>query len=580
MRVTGQTTPAAHHPQPVASHPQASDAAATRNTVQADRNLDSFSGAGAVSAKIPKTGNAFIDSVSADAIKSQRQTGVPASVTMAQAILESGWGKSGLSTQAHNYFGIKGEGPAGHVTMRTREVINGQSVYVNANFRKYHNAAESFTDHGKFLRDNPRYHNAFKHTDDPQRFAQEIAKAGYATDPKYASTLNSIIKQYGLERFDKIARSDAPTPAPSTGGTDSTGGTTGTPAPKPPSGGGKVLKEGSRGAAVTALQKELKQAGVDPGKADGVFGPKTQAAVKKFQKAHNLDADGIAGPKTMKALKQATAAAPKGTKAAGGGALKLGSEGAPVKELQRKLDKLGYGAGKADGKFGPQTQSAVEEFQAVNKLNVDGVAGAKTLALLDSGKAKKAPAQAPGGGDVGTISPRARKEMNALVDIARRNVPGTVGLCYGAVSKYLDIARANGNGYGKTNFNFRTGPGQEVASQFGEWMNNPANAAKAGMRRLNITNPYDAPKGAIVVVAAGSPGTTPHQWWVDGTNGKRPHPSWAAHPNWPGDISVAGGNGTFVNDHTTEQYGGSREAWARAARAGTAHLVGIYVPAN
>lgn len=155
---------------------------------------------------IPRTGNAFIDRVSADAIRSQRETGVPASVTMAQAILESGWGRSGLARDANNFFGIKGEGPAGHVTMRTREVRNGQSVYENANFRRYNSPAESFTDHGRFLRDNPRYANAFRHIDNPQRFAQEIARAGYATDPNYASLLNSIIQRHGLERFDAIAR--------------------------------------------------------------------------------------------------------------------------------------------------------------------------------------------------------------------------------------------------------------------------------------------------------------------------------------------------------------------------------------
>ena len=72
--------------------------------------------------------------------------------------------------------------------------------------RKYNTPAESFADHGKFLRDNRRYANAFKHTDDAAQFAREIHKAGYATDPKYSDKLISIINQYGLERFDKIAR--------------------------------------------------------------------------------------------------------------------------------------------------------------------------------------------------------------------------------------------------------------------------------------------------------------------------------------------------------------------------------------
>jgi flagellum-specific peptidoglycan hydrolase FlgJ len=155
---------------------------------------------------VPKTGNAFIDRISADAIKSQRETGVPASVTMAQAILESGWGKSGLSTQANNFFGIKGKGPAGSVTMRTREVFNGRPTYINAPFRKYNSPAESFKDHGKFFIDNKRYATAMKHTDNAHRFAQEIARAGYATDPSYARQLSGLINRYGLERFDRLAR--------------------------------------------------------------------------------------------------------------------------------------------------------------------------------------------------------------------------------------------------------------------------------------------------------------------------------------------------------------------------------------
>jgi flagellum-specific peptidoglycan hydrolase FlgJ len=155
---------------------------------------------------VPKTGNAFIDRIAGDAIKSQRETGVPASVTMAQAILESGWGKSGLSTQANNFFGIKGKGPAGSVTMRTREVFNGQSTYINAPFRKYNSPAESFADHGRFFTQNKRYATAMQHTNDAHRFAREIARAGYATDPKYASMLSGLINKHGLERFDRIAR--------------------------------------------------------------------------------------------------------------------------------------------------------------------------------------------------------------------------------------------------------------------------------------------------------------------------------------------------------------------------------------
>jgi murein DD-endopeptidase MepM/ murein hydrolase activator NlpD len=156
--------------------------------------------------QIPRTGNAFIDSIAADAIRNQRETGVPASVTIAQAILESGWGRSELSRQANNFFGIKGTGPAGSVTMRTREVINGRDVYVNAQFRKYHTPQESFADHARLFTQNRRYAEAMRHTHDAFRFAAEIHRAGYATDPQYTNKLHSLMRQYNLTQFDAIAR--------------------------------------------------------------------------------------------------------------------------------------------------------------------------------------------------------------------------------------------------------------------------------------------------------------------------------------------------------------------------------------
>lgn len=170
--------------------------------------------------KLPRTGDAFIDSIAAAAIRSQRQTGVPASVTIAQALLESDRGRSGLTREANNYFGIKGEGPAGHVIFPTQEYVGGQIVTVNAAFRRYHNAAESFTDHGRFFRENSRYSEALKHTNDAHRFAREIQRAGYATDPSYSDKLISIIDRYDLTRFDRIARShsSSPQPAGSTNG--------------------------------------------------------------------------------------------------------------------------------------------------------------------------------------------------------------------------------------------------------------------------------------------------------------------------------------------------------------------------
>ena len=124
------------------------------------------------------TPDGFIAAVGAAAQQSQKETKVPASVTIAQAILESDWGNSLLSKKANNYFGIKassGPGPAGVIRMSTWEVIQGANVTVAG---------------------------AFKFTDDPAEFARQIAAAGYATDPAYASKLISLIQKFGLDRYD------------------------------------------------------------------------------------------------------------------------------------------------------------------------------------------------------------------------------------------------------------------------------------------------------------------------------------------------------------------------------------------
>jgi hypothetical protein len=153
----------------------------------------------------------FIREYAQAAIEAMKQTGVPASVSMAQAILESGSGKSGLTKRAKNFFGIKGAGPAGSVSMRTREETrSGQSYYVNAPFRAYNSATESFVDHGEFLRGG-RYRKSLEYAHDPKAYARSIASAGYATDRNYASKLGGIIDKYNLGRLDIAANGAAVT---------------------------------------------------------------------------------------------------------------------------------------------------------------------------------------------------------------------------------------------------------------------------------------------------------------------------------------------------------------------------------
>jgi hypothetical protein len=151
----------------------------------------------------------FIRRAAPGARRAFKDFGVPASVTIAQAILESGWGKSHLGS-ANNYFGIKAESPAsvgpiavGAVTVPTREVINGRPITVNGRFLKYRSIDDSLRDHGRFLRENARYQPAFAHTTNADAFARAIHKAGYATDPQYATKLIALMKEWNLYRFDR-----------------------------------------------------------------------------------------------------------------------------------------------------------------------------------------------------------------------------------------------------------------------------------------------------------------------------------------------------------------------------------------
>lgn len=146
----------------------------------------------------------FVNSLHDGAIQSWHDHGVLPSVTAAQAIIESGWGQSTLSTQAHNLFGIKGSYNGHSVNMMTREVVNGRSVYVNAAFRAYANNSESVADHGAFLATNSRYRNLLWQTD-YHTVTYLIRADGYATDPNYTATLNAVIQRYGLNAWDAEA---------------------------------------------------------------------------------------------------------------------------------------------------------------------------------------------------------------------------------------------------------------------------------------------------------------------------------------------------------------------------------------
>jgi flagellum-specific peptidoglycan hydrolase FlgJ len=147
----------------------------------------------------------FIMSVAPGARESQRKNGVPASVTLAQAILESDWGRSKLTREANNLFGIKaqsGPGSAGVYEINTWEVYGGQNATVLAGFRAYTTLADSIVDHGRWFQDNSRYWGALEVKDDPRAFAYAINAAGYATDPAYAPKLIGLMDKFNLYAYD------------------------------------------------------------------------------------------------------------------------------------------------------------------------------------------------------------------------------------------------------------------------------------------------------------------------------------------------------------------------------------------
>ncbi|HEY7278304.1 MAG TPA: glycoside hydrolase family 73 protein, partial [Trebonia sp.] len=160
---------------------------------------------------------AFISQVAPGTIAAQQRYGVPASVTIAQAIEESAWGQSSLAARYHNLFGVKGTGPAGSVTLPTQEYQNGKWVTISAQFAVYHNDAEAIADHAELLATSGYYARAMANRAYPDAFANDLTGV-YATDPHYGANLIALMKLYNLYQYDTAptaAPAAVPAPAPS-----------------------------------------------------------------------------------------------------------------------------------------------------------------------------------------------------------------------------------------------------------------------------------------------------------------------------------------------------------------------------
>ncbi len=140
----------------------------------------------------------YIEIYKETAKDNMRNYGIPASITLAQGILESGIGNGRLAREANNHFGIK-----------CHKEWEGETIYHDDDasqecFRKYRHASESFRDHSFFLTSRSRYSDLFMlKKDDYKGWAHGLRKAGYATDPKYPDKLISLIERYELYKYDE-----------------------------------------------------------------------------------------------------------------------------------------------------------------------------------------------------------------------------------------------------------------------------------------------------------------------------------------------------------------------------------------
>lgn len=140
--------------------------------------------------------------------------GVDARYLVAQAALETGWGKSIIRQQdgssSHNLFGIKAadwQGDSARVL--TTEYVDGKQVKESASFRAYGSFEQSFNDYVNFLQNNDRYDNALDSVANPKRFVSELQRAGYATDPQYANKIAQIARQ--MQTYQTVAAVDTAT---------------------------------------------------------------------------------------------------------------------------------------------------------------------------------------------------------------------------------------------------------------------------------------------------------------------------------------------------------------------------------
>lgn len=249
----------------------------------------------------------FINSIKEGALKGQASYNILPSLTMSQAVLESGWGTSKLAQRANNLFGIKAfsDWTGKRITMQTAEWYNNKMQIVNAEFRAYGSFNESIEDHNNLL-SYSRYKQVCS-CKDYKSACQKVYECGYATDPNYPKKLISIIEENRLYEFDgenvygnKIRKFQHLCNEINIKDSEGKylvednilGWRTRSCIPKMP-----LLKQGSKGKAVVFVQEVVGAISVD-----GDFGPITKECVIRYQRNKNILVDGIVGRQTWEAL--------------------------------------------------------------------------------------------------------------------------------------------------------------------------------------------------------------------------------------------------------------------------------------
>lgn len=221
----------------------------------------------------------FFDIMKIYCINDMKKSGILASLTAAQGLIESNKGNSGLTVKANNLFGIKGKYKGQSVKMWTTEYYNGVKTRIQADFRKYPSWQESVNDHSDLFNRMPRYEN-LRNCQDYEEACINVKKDGYATSPTYTKTLMLQIQKNKLWQWDYLVIKDYPVNKL------------------------RTVKLGSDGGGVYLLQKLMIDKGykLNP---DSNFGQVTEQCVKAYQQANNLVVDGMVGPKTWQKLKEA-----------------------------------------------------------------------------------------------------------------------------------------------------------------------------------------------------------------------------------------------------------------------------------